>query len=300
MVLDVEKLLYLSLVWQIKLKHAMAIGEQTLTVAMQMRNLRLEREYHLDVGVGRGIGLIKRLFDTKIHDAALILLLPAFVTCLSQFAESQDLPYTGNSSSSISSIPSDQLEPAYLRPTEKTKFKNYVFDGFGPYPVVVAGVVAGVNQWTDSPPEWNQGAEGYGKRFGSNFGIAAASTTTRYALSEALKEDTRYYSCECSGALPRMGHAMLSTLTARRGEDGHNVFSLPALIAPYAGSVTAVYGWYPDRYGAKDALRMGNYSLLGYVGGNIALEFLYSGPHSLLSRVHLGKMHGASASGPNN
>ncbi len=28
---------------------------------------------------------------------------------------------------------------------------------------------------------------------------------------------------------------------------------------------------------------MGNYSLLGYVGGNIALEFLYSGPHSLAS-----------------
>ena len=59
-----------------------------------------------------------------------------------------------------------------------------------------------------------------------------------------------------------------STLTARRGEDGHRVFSLPALVAPYAGAATAVYGWYPNRFGAKDAFRMGNYSLLAFAGEN--------------------------------
>ena len=32
---------------------------------------------------------------------------------------------------------------------------------------------------------------------------------------------------------------------------------------------------------------MGNYSLLAYAGGNLALEFLYSGPHTWLSRMHL-------------
>ena len=86
---------------------------------------------------------------------------------------------------------------------------------------------------------------------------------------------------------------MISTLTARRGEDGHRVFSFPALVAPYAGSMTAVYAWYPGRYNGKDALRMGNYTMLGYVGGNVALEFLYSGPHSLLHRMHLNNGHRA-------
>jgi hypothetical protein len=47
--------------------------------------------------------------------------------------------------------------------------------------------------------------------------------------------------------------------------------------------MAAVYGWYPRRYDARDPFRMGNYSLLGYLGGNIGLEFLYSGPHSLVS-----------------
>jgi hypothetical protein len=93
--------------------------------------------------------------------------------------------------------------------------------------------------------------------------------------------------------LPRLRHAVISTLTARRGEDGHRVFSFAALIAPYAGTMTAVYGWYPRRYGAKDALRMGSCNLLENVAGNISLEFLYSGPHSLLSRMHLNNGHGA-------
>jgi hypothetical protein len=42
--------------------------------------------------------------------------------------------------------------------------------------------------------------------------------------------------------------------------------------------MTAIYEWYPHGYNGKDAFRMGNYTMLGYVGGNIALEFLYSGP----------------------
>jgi hypothetical protein len=188
---------------------------------------------------------------------------------------------------------------AYVRPTQKTQLSNFAFDAFGPYPIVGSAVAAGVNQFTNSPPEWNQGMEGYGKRFGSDFGIAAVGTTTRYALAEALREDTLYYRCACRGVVPRLGHAIFSTLTARHGADGHVVFSIPALVAPYAGSMTAVYGWYPDRFGAKDAFRIGNYSLLTYAGGNIALEFLYSGPHSLLSRMHLNNTHGALDPGPN-
>jgi hypothetical protein len=187
----------------------------------------------------------------------------------------------------------------YVRPTERTKLNNYVFDAYGPYPIAGAGVAAGINQWTNSPPEWGQGTEGFGKRFGSDFAIAAIDTTTRYGLAEAFREDTLYYRCECRGLFPRLRHAVISTLIARRGEDGHPVFSTSALAAPYAGSITAVYGWYPNRFGAKDAFRMGNYSLLAYMGGNIALEFFYSGPHALISRMHLNSTHGSPIQGPN-
>lgn len=192
-----------------------------------------------------------------------------------------------------------QISQNYTRPTHEVIVENYLFDAIGPYPFVSAAAAAGINQWTNSPPEWKQGAEAYGKRFGSNFGIAAVGTTTRFALSAAFREDSMYYRCECRGIWPRLGHAVISSVTARRGQDGHRVFSVASLASPYAGTTTAIYGWYPDRFGAKDAFRMGNYNLLINVGGNIALEFLYSGQHSLLSRMHLNSRHGAPDPGPN-
>jgi hypothetical protein len=175
---------------------------------------------------------------------------------------------------------------------------NYIFDTFGPYPIVGAGFAAALDQVDHTPPEWHQGMGGYAERFGSDFGTAMVSTATRYGLSEAFKEDALYYRCDCRGAFPRIGHALFSTLTARRGEDGHRVFSVPALVAPYAGTMTAVYGWYPNRYGAKDAFRTASYGLLVYAGGNVALEFFYSGPHSLLSRMHLNNAHGSPNPNP--
>ena len=192
-----------------------------------------------------------------------------------------------------------QPEPTYERPTQRIMASNYLFDAFGPYPIAASAFAAGINQFSNSPPEWNQGVEGYSKRFGSDFGIAVVGTTTHYGLAQVFKEDTLYYRCECRGVLPRLRHAVISTLTARRGADGHRVFSFPALVAPYAGSMTAIYGWYPNRYGAKDALRIGSYSMLAYVGGNISLEFLYSGPHSFFSRMHLNNAHGSPDPGPN-
>ncbi|MGA2100545.1 MAG: hypothetical protein ABSG34_05545 [Candidatus Sulfotelmatobacter sp.] len=218
-------------------------------------------------------------------------------------ARAQELADSANTSSADTSSANTSVivastAPAlpdltYTPPTRAAKLYNYVFDAFGPYPIVGAGFAAGINQAHNSPPEWKQGAEGYGKRFGSNFGIAGVSTTTRYALADALREDMLYYRCQCKGALPRLRHALISTLTARRGEDGHLVFSWPALFAPYVGSMTAVYTWYPGRYNGKDAFRMGNYALLAYAGGNVGMEFLYRGPHSLLSRMHLNNGRGA-------
>jgi hypothetical protein len=229
----------------------------------------------------------------------MMLLAIAVFAVLPVLAKAQALVDPGDSPGMVAGTTPAQPDLTYARPTEKTKIQNYFFDAFGPYPATGAAFAAGVSQAYNTPPEWKQGVKGYGKRFGSDFGVAAISTTTRYGLAEAFREDTLYYRCECKGLFPRLRHAVISTLSARRGQDGHRAFSFPALIAPYAGSMTAVYAWYPGRYNGKDAFRMGNYTMLGYVGGNVALEFLYSGPHSLLHRMHLNNGHGAPSPGSN-
>jgi hypothetical protein len=233
--------------------------------------------------------------NMKMAGVIVVLLAGGFLT-LSTLAKAQALPDSpGSSSAAFASTNTTppQADLTYMRPTEVTRLQNYFFDTYGPYPILGAAIAAGINQVDNAPPEWKQGMRGYSRRLGSDFGIAAITVTTRYGLAEAFHEDTLYYRCQCKGFFPRLNHAMISTFTARRGEDGHRVFSFPALVAPYAGTMTAVYGWYPGRYGAQDGFRMGNYSLLGYIGGNIALEFIYSGPHSWLSRMHLNNSHGA-------
>ena len=177
-------------------------------------------------------------------------------------------------------------ELIYQPPTEKIKLRNYLFDSFGPYPVAGAIVLGAIGQAENTPPEWGQGGLAFSERVGSVFGIALVTTTTRYALAEAFREDTIYYRCDCTGIPRRLSHAVISSVTALHGEEGHRRFSIPSLIAPYAGSMAAVYGWYPDRFNFKDGFRMGNYALLAFVGGNVAREFIYGGPHTLFSHLH--------------
>ena len=252
-----------------------------------------------DLGVVFGYRSIKEPINTKVYRVIFLLLVAIVLAFLSITAGAQSPAISGPSPEAAESTTAALPDLTYEQPTHQTKINNYLFDAYGPYPIVGAAFASGINQLSNSPPEWNQGVKGYSRRFGSDFGIAAVGTTTRYGLAAAFNEDTLYYRCECSGFFPRLRHAMISTLTGRRDKDGHRVFSIPALVAPYAGSMTAVYGWYPDRFNAKDAFRIGNYSMLAYMGGNISLEFIFSGPHSLFHRMHLNNRHGSPIEGPN-
>jgi hypothetical protein len=201
---------------------------------------------------------------------------------LSPVGSAQSAPEAPPSSNAVSPavrVPILRIDFTYKRPTEKTKLRHYFYDAFGPYPIAGGAVLGAIGQADKVPPEWGQGAGAYGERAASDFGITLVTTTTRYVLAEAFQEDTLYYRCECTGAFRRLNHSLLST--ARHGDDGHRRLSLPAIVAPYVGSMTAVYGWYPSRYGVRDGLRMGNYTLLAFAGINIAREFLYGGPHTL-------------------
>jgi hypothetical protein len=151
----------------------------------------------------------------------------------------------------------------------------------------MAVFTAAIHQGTDNPPEWHQGAVGLSKRFGSNMGITAVGNATRFAAGQLLGEDTAFYRCECRNPWHRIEHAAVSALVARKRSNGDPVFSVAGLVAPYAATMTAVYGWYPGRYGAKDAFRMGNYNLLGNVGSNLTFEFLPERVRTFLRRVHL-------------
>ena len=211
---------------------------------------------------------------------------------------SSSTPERGSGGSHWFSRREGNVQPGmqYVPPTNSEKFHGYLFDTFGPYPFLASAFAGGISQANNKPPEWGQGADAYGVRVASYFGMSMITTTTRYGLAEIFHEDTLYYRCDCHGIFPRLGHAMISTVTARRGEDGHRVFSFPALVAPYAGSMIGVAAWYPSRFEPMDGFRIGNYGLLYQAASNVALEFIYGGPHTLLSHTPLSSVTGSSSS----
>ncbi|MGD0831063.1 MAG: hypothetical protein ABR907_08985, partial [Terracidiphilus sp.] len=183
--------------------------------------------------------------ESKTRRVLFLLFISVVMAGLSLTARPQSAVDYADPSAPLVSPAAGQLDLTYVRPTQRIMFSNYMFDSFGPYPITGAAIVAGIGQFSNAPPEWGQGMAGYGRRFGSDYGIAWVATTTRYGLSQAFKEDAMYYRCECRGFIPRLSHATLSTFTARKGDDGHRTFSFPALAGPYAGSMAAVYAWYP-------------------------------------------------------
>ncbi len=162
---------------------------------------------------------------------------------------------------------------AYVFPTGEQRFHNYLWNSFGPLGIAQDLVAAGIGQANNTIPDWGQGMEGFGKRFGTALGVNVIQNSTQEVIAAALHQDTIYYKCECKGFGPRLGHALLSGITAR-ASDGHRVFAPEFIGAPYVGTLSAL-AWLPDRYGPKDSLRLGTWALGGNIATNIAREFFW-------------------------
>src|SRR5271156_4763601 len=261
----------------------------------------------------------RRFFEMKIRLALTVLPLCFYAAMFSAPVNAQGAAGAGASSgqeqtTAPSQQPSQPSQPKimspraangqpgepYRRPTEKEKLRSYAFISFGPYPILASAVAGGVQQADNAAPDWGQGWDSYGVRVASNFGINLITQTSRYTMSTIFREDTIYYRCECSGLTHRLEHALISTVTARKGADGHRVFSFPALSAPYAGTEAAALLWYPNRFDAMDGFRMGNYNLALQAAYNVALEFVWGGPHTFFGKHHVPIVSGVTGSDSKN
>ncbi len=239
----------------------------------------------------------------KMQRVATILFAIAVCGFLPPLAKAQSSSGAGaTTQTTTSSATHAQPGLSYQRLTHEQLFKRYLFDAFGPYAIIGSAAAAGINQasgdkifgrGSGAPPDWGGGAGPYFQRFASNFGIGLVGNTYRYGVGAIFHEDTSYYRCDCTGFGHRLGHALITTVEARHGDDGHYRFSLINLSAPYAGTMTAALGWYPSRFNPSDGFRMGNYALLTLAGFNVAKEFIYGGPHTLMAHTPLSHVTGS-------
>jgi hypothetical protein len=179
----------------------------------------------------------------------------------------------------------DNSSAPYVLPTEQQKFHNFLWNAIGPVAFAGSAVAGAIDQASDFPHKWGQGADAYGARVASDLGISLVTATAQYSMGEAFHEDTKYYHCTCTGFFPRFWHAAVSTFAGRRGTDGHTSLSIALTISPFVGPIVAANSWIPDRNGPILGARMGAFNLVGQFGQNEALEFFYGGPHTLLGRI---------------
>lgn len=169
-------------------------------------------------------------------------------------------------------VTSNQTD-TYTFPSNRERFNKYVKDTVGPFRLVRTGVNAGLDQWSDKPPEWGQGMKGYGKRFASGLGQNAIQQTVTYGLDEAMDLDTGFKRSTREGFFPRLKDALLENVTSRT-KSGKRVVSVPRFVGVYTGAIVATETWYPERYSYKDGLRHGTKNLLTSFGINIVREFV--------------------------
>lgn len=121
--------------------------------------------------------------------------------------------------------------------------------------------------------------------------LAGLSVTARPQSAHNSQDPSAVIASESSGQLGLTYVRPTQRIMAR-----NYVFDA---FGPYPIAGAAIIAGINQESNAKDAFRTDNYSLLVYTGSNVALEFLYSGPHSLLHRMHLSNAHGSPDPGPN-
>jgi hypothetical protein len=132
---------------------------------------------------------------------------------------------------------------------------------------------AAQNQWLDKPPEWEQGASGYGKRYADIMGQYAIQKTTTFGLESLLHEDNRYFGSGKKRFWPRLGYALSSGVLARH-DNGKRYPSI-SLLGGYASGAFISRLWQPPSANtAGDAAASFGISMGWNIGFGVVKEYL--------------------------
>ena len=156
--------------------------------------------------------------------------------------------------------------------TFRERVKIYEHSFIEPESLIGPALGAGIGQWRDTPPEWGQGADAYGKRFASGFGRSVISRTIAFGVAAADREDSRFVPSNETGVWRRTRHAMVGTFVSRTPSGGR----MPAF-SRFVGVYSAGFianAWEPrSQDDTAHALERGSTALLSSVGWHVFREF---------------------------
>jgi hypothetical protein len=130
--------------------------------------------------------------------------------------------------------------------TAGQKFKLVARGVFDPMEFVLMGFVAGLGQASDSDPSYGQGAQGYGKRYGTAYGDNLIENfMASAALPSLLHQDPRYYQLGHGGFRKRAIHA-LSRVVIARSDSGQTQFNYSEILGAGSAAAISTYAYHPQ------------------------------------------------------
>ncbi len=135
---------------------------------------------------------------------------------------------------------------------------------------VVGG--ATFHQIINSPHEWGSGAAGFGKRLGSSFGGNLVKTSIELPVAALRHEDLHYYPSDKTGFVPRLNHALVSTVITRKTTTGDKTVATGKISGALGGGLIAS-AWQPAGFSVAGGAASGGITLGAAAGVNVAREF---------------------------
>ena len=171
----------------------------------------------------------------------------------------------------IRQLPQPAPEP-WQKITPKQRWILYQQTSFSPTALLGAATGAAFSQWLDSPHEWGQGAEGYGRRLASSYGATIINGTIQYATSALFHEDNRYFRSSAKSFGGRFGSVVISPFVARNDQGGKR-FSMSSFLGG-AGQSVIPLAWSPPSWQGGGEIAINAAIWYGQTAGfNLVREF---------------------------
>jgi hypothetical protein len=127
----------------------------------------------------------------------------------------------------------------------KEKFKVVTRGSFDYIQIPWYAFLAGISQAEDSEPGFGQGAEGYGKRFGSYFADGTIENyMTGAILPSLLRQDPRFYQSGKGGFTRRTEYA-ISRIFITRTDAGRSTFNASEVVGSAMSAAISTYSYHP-------------------------------------------------------
>jgi Carboxypeptidase regulatory-like domain len=159
--------------------------------------------------------------------------------------------------------------------TAGQKFRLATRSVFDPVVFLTTGVGAGIEQATNKYASYGQGAAGYAKRYGADFGNEVSNRMLSGATFPSLfHQDPRYF-YKGIGSPPSRFLYAVSRAVVTRGDNGNSQPNYSRLLGSFSsGAISSTYRGRKDR-GIGLVASTGAFHLAGYAADNLLREFFF-------------------------